>query len=229
MNAHIVYRKELFLKGVAYVLICLLLGLMATYLLKSRAVSIILLILMVLPVFFMRIVLKLFTKKVFIDLYSDHFIVRILNRDGSEAESEINLIDILSYSIQFPTDSISDIKFKLRNGAALYYSFSKIKQTAEDTDSEELINSFHSLINNYNRRASSENKIVLLPSFYASITGLVVIGLLSALLILTIIIVSLFKGASSLPFTFVFTVLIIFQLIVKRKKELDYYKRTRTQ
>jgi len=169
--------------------------------------------------------LNLFTKKAFVELYSDPFLVRIFNRDENQSENANSLNDILSYSVQFPTDNMSDIKFKLKNGTSPYYSFFQKKKTAEDTDSEELINSFHSLIKNYNQQASTENKIVFLPSFYASTAGLVVISLLSALLILAILIVSLFKGVSSLPFTFIFTVLIIFQLVVKRKKELDYYKR----
>jgi glutaredoxin 2 len=168
--------------------------------------------------------LNLFTKKVLVELYSDHFIVRHFNRDGSQTEIETCLNDILSYSVQFPTDKISDIKFKLKNGMAIYYSFFH-KKTAQHTDNEELINSFHSVIKKYNQQAPTVNKIVFLPSFYASTSGLVVISLLSSLLIIAIIIVALFKGVSSLPFTFIFTVVIIFHLIVKRKTELGYYKK----
>jgi len=123
MNTHVVYRKELFFKGITYVLICLALGLIATYLLKSKVTSIVLLILMVLPIFFIRMLLNLFTKKAFVELYSDHFIVRIFNRDGNQSENETSLNDILSYSVQFPTDNMSDIKFKLKNGTSTYYSF----------------------------------------------------------------------------------------------------------
>ena len=225
VNTRLVYRRELFFKAIAYVLVCLAMGLASTYLLKSRVISIVLLILLVLPIFFIRMLLNLFTKKALIELYADRYVIKIFNRDGSQAESETRLNDILSYSVQFPTDNMNDIRFRLKNGATPYYSFIQKRKADEDTDSEKLINSFHSLIRNHNQQVSAENKIVFLPSFYASTIGLVIISSLSGLLIVTILIVSLFKGASSIPFTFIFTVMIIFQLITKRKRELDYYEK----
>lgn len=224
MNTHIVYRKKLFFEAIIYVLVCLCLGLVATYLLKSRVVSIILLILMIFPIFFLRVLLKLYTKKAIIEFYLDRFIIKIFNRSKSDFEREINLRDIISYSIQFPAENISDIKFKFKNGMSQYYSFTS-KKDDKDIESEELINSFHLLIRNYNQQILGHNEIIFLPSFYASKKGLAIIILLSIFLILAIILVSLLKGVSSLPFTFIFTILIILQLVIKRNKELNYYRK----
>lgn len=229
MDTHIVYRRQLFFKAIAYVSVCLVLGLATTYLLKSKTISIVLLILMVLPVFFIRMLLNLSTKKVFIELQAEFFIVRILNTDGSKSEVKTDLDNILSYSIQFPADNMSDIKFKLKNDEICYYSFFQRKKNSEDVDSEELINSFHSLIMNYNRKTLSGNKIVFLPSFYASFKGLIFISSLSGLLIITVVAVSLFRGLSSVPFTFIFTLLIILQLGLRRKKEIEYFKQIQSR
>lgn len=226
MTAHIVYRKNVFLIVVFSTLFIASMELIFLYLVKSRILSLIFLLLIVVPIFCIPLLLTYFTKKIKLEFYVLSFTVESSKGNVIISKKEIELKNISSYSIRLPTNNFSDIKFKMKDGTSFSYSFSKKRKAEDDCDCDELIALFHSSINNYNHQVSNENKISFLPSFYASFSGLIVITTLSVLLIISMIVISSIKGTSSIPFTFVFAVLIIFQLISKRKKELDYYKKT---
>ncbi len=223
MNTHLVYRRELFIRGIVYILVCLLLGLTATYILKSKTARIVLLCLMVLPIFFIKALMRLFTRKAYIVIHGDRFVVTVYDRKGRERKNSTTFNDVKSYSVQLPTLNTADIKFNLKNGHSQSYSFSTDKKNIDYTNGKELILCFQSFINKFNQASPDINKIFLCPSFYASNKGLTVIRVLSICLITGVLIISSTKGMSSLPFSFLFTVLIIFQLLIKRKRELEYY------
>jgi len=223
MNTHLVYRKQFFVKGVIYILICLLLGIIATYIIKSKAASIVLLCLMIMPIFFLQILMKLFIKEALIGIHVDSIILTIFDRKETMHKTTINFNDVVAYSIQLPTLKTADIKFYLKNGKSLSYSFSTAKKNAHYADGKEVITIFQESINKFNRLAPGDRRIFLRPSFYASTKGLTVIVILSILLIAAVLIVSSIKGISSLPLSFLFTGLIIFQLLIKRKRELNYF------
>lgn len=224
MKTFLVYRRKVFLLAIIYILICLALGLVSTYVLKLKILSIALLLILVLPIILLKQILNFFTRSIFVGLYDDRFVITGSNRSGKSFEDNIKLRDVLSYSIQLPIKNASDIQFNLSNGISYSYSFYQKGNKVGNVSNIELIDSFHLLIKKYNEKKPIENRIILIPSFYASYPGLVVIGLLSTLLIVAIVLISYFKGISSLPFTFIFTILIIFQLLIKRKRESDYYK-----
>jgi hypothetical protein len=86
-----------------------------------------------------------------------------------------------------------------------------------------LIQRFHSLITDFNKK-SEFDKIELKPSFYASSHGLQVIIGLTSFLGFAVILCSIISK-KSIPVTFVFSVILIIHLWIRRKRELFYYKR----
>ena len=223
MSIHIIYRKELFLTAIIYIAVCLLLGLASMYLLKSKGLSILMLIVMVAPFFLFRILIKKFTRQAFFQLYPDHFVTTISNEMRNEFGRKIFFEEILAYNIQFPNDKFCAIKFSLWGGESFEYSLFQKKQNDEDVEGIELIDAFTSAIKNFNLHKPKADKIIFQPSFYATKIGLACIVILSIFFIFAIILFSLYNE-KSLPLTFVFSFILILQLVLKRKKELGYYK-----
>ena len=108
----------------------------------------------------------------------------------------------------------------MRNYKYFEYSFFQEKQRDDDLSGKELINNFNLLIKAHNNNSLDSLKIIYLPSFYATPSGLYVLVGLSLFLILAIFLLT-FYSEKSLPGTFIFSLLLIFQLIAKRKRELD--------
>ena len=199
----------------------MVLGILSVYLLKSRVVSIVLLILMVAPLFFLRLLVRKFTKKIAFTFYDDYFITVV----DDKIENTVSLNRIKSYCLQLPNERYNSIKLRTKDDKAIEYSFFQRKQNNEDTDADELIRQFRLLINDFNKKSSTD-RIELRPSFFASKQGQYTIVALVGLLIFGMILWAFFSE-KSLPFTFVFSVLLIIQMMVRRKRELDYYKAIR--
>lgn len=206
----------------SYVVFCLLLEVIFLYVVKSRAVSIILIIAMVLPLPFMSLLLNAFTRETEVKLTPEYFDFGIII-NGNKLEKRIELAKLESYSIQFPNNKFTSIRFWLAGGEENEFSFFRKKKEG-DADTTELIENFQALIHDYNNRLRLTKQIILRPSFYASNSGLyVIIGL--SVFFLAGIFFAFFYSQKSMPITFVFSSILILQLILKRKKDLDYYKR----
>jgi hypothetical protein len=221
MQTHIVYRRELFLKAMVYLIVCLGVEIVLIEVVRSTAISIVGLIIMVLPLALLPLLLGVFTREVSIDLHPDQFNFEIRNKKGP-VEKVIRLSELDSYSIQFPTDRFSSIRFNVSDGKSHEFSFFKQKKDVSDVDAAELIESFRRVINDYNSRREITRRITLRPSFYASNGGLYLIIGLSVFLFAGILL-AFYKG-KSVPLAFLFSLILIFQLIWKRWKELQYYK-----
>ena len=175
MYTHIIYRKELFIKSIAYILIVVLLGLGSTYLLKSRVVSIVLLICMVLPLLFIQLLFNKFKKKVCFQFYEEYFTETIFDKKEEGTKKKVNLDELKSYSILYPNDRFQAIKLRLKNGKSFEYSFFQKIQDDKDIDTTELVSKFHTLIKDYNKTLPYSENILFLPSFIASKNGLILI------------------------------------------------------
>ena len=222
MDTYIIFRKELFIKAMLYIVVCSIVGMASIYLIKSKILSIISVCMIVLPIPFFKLLLKKFTKKTVINLFDDSFVITIINSDGNEIQKEFILKEINSYSIQFPNDNYRSIKFNLRSGKTFEYSFFQKPRNEKETPAEKIIDSYNLLIKDYNK-VNNANQIQFKPSFYATSSGLLCIIGLSALFILATIVV-MFKNEKVVPVTLFFGFILIIQLIMKRRKELIYYK-----
>lgn len=221
MQTHIVYRRELFAWAIGYLIVCLGAEIVLIEVVKSTAISLVGLMAMVLPLALMPLLLRVFTRDVNVDLSPDQFRFEIMNKKGPE-EKIIKLSEIESYSIQFPTNKINCIRFNLTDGRSLEFSFLKHRKDVSVVDSVELIERFRSAIGEYNSGKAVVRKILLSPSFYASTKGLYcIIGL--CVFLVAAILLAFYKG-KSVPLAFLFSLILVSQLISKRWKELQYNK-----
>jgi hypothetical protein len=207
-----------------YVLVCTSLLVASNYLLKSKVINIILLIFLIIPLPIIKILLKAFTRKIFIQLEPAYITVEIINNREGQLQRRLDLKDLKSYCIQFPNDKFNSIRFSLRNGKSFEYSFFKQKQSDEDIDTAQLIDAIQHLITEYNNSTTETSRISLVPGFYATFAGLLCIVGLSVSFAVAMFLFSL-QNARSLPVTFLFSFLLIVQLIIKRKRDLDYFKK----
>src|SRR5690348_13639042 len=169
MYSSIVYRKEMALKLAIFTAIGLLLLFVSNYFLNNKFLSLLFLIIAIAPIFFIKAVMKRFTKKVAVDLKENLFSISI-NKTGETPEKCLGyfLRDIMDYSIQLHNRTFSSIKLNLKNGKSVEYSFLQQKQESGQVPTDEILKRFHSMIENYNQSTSDAKKILLKPSFFAS-------------------------------------------------------------
>ena len=227
MQSYIIYRKDMALRLTLTILICILLMLFSIYYLKSNSLAFIFCIVVILPLLFIKPIMKKFTRRINIKLQKNFFSVAIIKNDNEDKMYEdYPLNQISTYNIQFPTRKFSAIKLNLKKGKSLEYSFFKEKQFVEQTDTEELLKSFQAMIKNYNNMVSTKEQILFVPSFIASFYGLISIVVMVALLSAAILIHILYQ-VKTLPITLFFGFTLIIQLMLKRKSDLDYYNKMR--
>lgn len=220
----IVYRKEMALKLAVFSGISLLLLFVSNYFLKNIFLSLLFLILSIAPLFFINVLIKKFTSKVVFDFREKIFSISIINSSGKDEKcKEYYLDEILSFSIQHPNWRFSSIKLKFKNGKSVEYSFLQQK-LANGQVTIEILKRFYSLIKNYNRSEYTINKILFKPSFFASQKGLFCIGGLCILFFIAVGLHILYQ-VKSLPFTLFFGFSLIMQLILKRKSDINIYKK----
>lgn len=220
MNTRIIYRKKFFAITIFYLIVCLLLMIVFLYVVRSTFISVFLAIAMVLPVVFIPSLFKVFTREVIIELDPDQFSFKIMEKN-EEVEKKIVLSELKSYSIQFPNDKFSFVRFWLRSGKVTEFSFYS-KETEPNVDTSVLIDSFVKRIRAYNERPTITEKINLRPSFYATRMGLYCIIALSVFFLIGLLIAD-FYSKKAISLAFVFSFVLILQLILKRRKDLAYY------
>ena len=225
MQSYIVYRKAMALTLTLIILLCISMILFSLYYLKSTTLAFIFFIGVVLPLLFIDWVIKMFTRKIIINLNEVSFSIITIKNNGQEERNETYLLEEIStYNIQFPTRKFSAITFNLREGKAREYCFFKEKKIAEQTNTTDLLGFFHKMIKDYNQRMPSNKQIIFVSSFMASQNGLICIVLMVVLLIVAIFIHILYQ-AKTLPITLFFGFALIVQLALKRKSDMDYYKK----
>ena len=226
MQTHIIYRKEIFLKLILYLLISGAVEIVFLAVVKSTALSAIGVIIMILPFPFMPLLFRAFTRQVHIGLDPEQFNFQIEEK-GDPINKVISLSSLESYSIQYPNERFCSIRFNTSDGKSQEFSFFNRKRDPADTDSAELLELFRKSIYSYNSRKEVIRKIVFRPSFYARKEGLYCIVGLSVFLFAGICIASFYKK-KTIPLTFLTSLALIAQLILKRSKDLEYYKKYST-
>lgn len=225
MYSFIVYRKEMALKLAIFITIGLLLLFVSNYFLNNKILSLFFLIVVIAPIFLIKLVMKRFTRKIAIDLKEKLFCISVnITGEIPERYLEYYLKEVLDYSIQFPNRRFSSIKLNLKNGKSVEYSFLQQKQQEGQESTDEILKRIHLLIENYNQSKSGEEKILLKPSFFASKGGLFCIVGLCALFLIAICLHVLHQ-TKSLPIILFFGAALIIQLVLKRKSDINIYKK----
>lgn len=168
---NIIYRGELFLKASIYLIVCTGVLILLVESVRSRPLTLVGLIALLLPLPFLPVLFRQFTKPVKIVLSPEQISFEIMNKNGP-IEKVIPLSNLKSYSMQFPTEKFSSIRFVSWNGRSEEFSFFTYKKDSADSDTAELIGHLRESIKEYNKRRDTATKIAFSPSFYASDLGL---------------------------------------------------------
>ena len=206
-----------------YILVTLGVDIVLLEVVKLTVLSVIGLIILILPLPLMPLLFRAFTRQMHIELESDQFNFEIEGK-VDRINKVIIMSSLESYSIQYPNERFCSIRFNTSDGKSKEFSFFTKKRDPADTDSAELLEIFRKSIYNYNSRKEITRKIFFRPSFYARNAGLYCIIGLSVFLFMGICIASFYKG-KTIPLTFLTSLLLIAQLIQKRSKDLEYYKK----
>ena len=224
-TSFIIYRKEWALKWYAFIIASLGLSALSNFYLKSRPLTIVFLALTFGSFLFIKIVMNYFTRKVLIRLENDKISLDILKLKDDNNESFVNysFFDIKSYNIQFPTSKFACLTLNLNSGSKKEFSFLTRRFNDSQSDTDKVIESIHTSFKKFNIQHKQTKTIQFKPSFYASKKGLYTIA---SLVLLSIIPIALsIKLDKNLPATFVATILIIGQLLVRRSTDLSFYKK----
>ncbi len=223
IDSIIFYRREMALKSGLFVIVNLLLLYLSNSILQNKMLSILFLIFAVLPIIFLKEVTKRYSYNANFILDDQRFLVIVhKNKSDITFNYEYNLNDIESYSIQFPTRKLFAIRLNFKNGNSKEYSI--FKDIGDKNMEKSLISAFHSMIQVYNNHISDSLKIHFCPSFYASFYGLLCIVAYFLLLVVLITLQIIFV-LGFLPITIFFGSLLLLQIIIRRKSDIDYYNK----
>jgi hypothetical protein len=174
---------------------------------------------MVTPALFFKKLAGVFRRKVSIDFTDCSFLFKIEKNDIVYKENAYELKEIESYSPQIVAQRFVVVKFFLKKGDIVEYSFI----IDDQVNADEILHEFNDQILAYNKLAT-EDKINVRPSFFASSVGLFAIYGLIILFIIAVI-VNAVKQFKTFPITLFMAVAIIIQLIIRRNAELKFYNK----
>ena len=195
-------------------------------------VTIIFMFMFVLPMFFKKRIMALFTSKALLEMEKDSFSVLYLNSEGNVVkERKIYWDTIQSYSFYLgeKTPTITALTLHFKKG--LPKSFNFVDKQFEDTKSfnemlkgECLLTFFCNQVKQYNTGRLESDQIHLSPGFFASKTGLISIYLITLLVILAIIFHLIVAPKSSFA-TLLISVGLLTGFVSKRQRLLELYKK----
>jgi hypothetical protein len=225
-TSYIVFRKRAFFLLLLFILILISLFLISVWVLKLKILGILLLAAIIAFILSMNAVLKRFTRRVVVSFNSESFSIQVMKLNNNQVDwnNNYDLDAIANYGISFPNRKFVDLRFNLREGKKVTYSFSTIQTDKDQPDAMVLMDKFHALVVNYNQNNSKYGPIEFQPSFYATKTGLLTIILVSIFFIIAVII-HIIYDLKTFPFTLVIGFALIFEVIMKRRTELKYFNK----
>jgi hypothetical protein len=144
-------------------------------------------------------------------------------------EEKYQLSDISSYGITESTNGYStrmSFSFKVNNAKTINITMYNKKQSVNETDTEEILEAFQSMINNYNKTVNDDERIGLKQTFEESVYGLVTIYILSGMIIIAIILHVIYHKIGTLPLSLFFGGAILMGLIVVRRQNIKRRKQS---
>lgn len=150
----------------------------------------------------------------------------IISKKGIEEDYKLN--DIKSYWIaESPNGYSSGLAFKLKsnNPKKIYFAIFNKKLSEDQTDTEEVLESFQSMIKNYNKRLETNKQIVFTQTFAESAYGLVFIYVLVALLIVAVILHIIYNKLGMLPISLLIGGGALIRIIAGRQQDIKRRKK----
>lgn len=201
-------------------LICLLI-VNYFYFNQNKFISIFSIISLTVPwIFFDKILERRYSEKIVIKLDYDLWSFSILKKG---IEQRYDLRDIISYSINRSSNGFSSglaFKFKFNNPKKISLVIYNKKQSEDQTDTRELLESFQSMIKNYNKIVDEDKKIIFAQTFAESAYGLVSIYVLLALLIIIVYVHIIYNKLGMLPISLLLGGGVLLRLLAQRKSDI---------
>ena len=176
-------------------------------------------------IFFNKILEKTCSHKIEIRLDYDLWSFFII-RNGIEEEYKLG--DVMSYGITEASTGYSStlaFKLKLNNPKTINITMYNKQQSPDQTKTEEILEAFQSMINDYNKTMGTSEKIILAKTLDESVFGLVSIYVLSGMLIVAVILHIIYHQIGMLPLSLLFGGGILMGLIAGRQQDIKRRKK----
>lgn len=221
-QSSIIYRKKLFFQVLIYLIVVLFLIFITIYNFKYQALQLLCLILFILPLVLIKKLIKYFTFE--IEIITTDKSLSFSIKERHKDFTDIQLSEIKQYKILFVNRRFADIIIYWDKNRKSEYSFLREKVDDNKISGNDLIEKIHCIILKHNSILDVNDKIELLPSFYASNFGVYTILFMIILFIIAVIL-HIIYSIKTLPFTLFFSAAIIIQLMLRRKTDLEFYKK----
>jgi len=185
------------------------------------------------PLIFKKKIKAIFTSKVLLEMDKDSFSVLYLDSDGESVKKQriYPWESIQGYNFYFgeSTPTITALTLHFKKGLPKSFNFfdKEFKDTKsfnEMFNSECLLTLFYNQVKQYNDNKAQEDQIQLLPGFFATKTGKIIIYLLAALIIAAIVFHLIIDIKSSFA-TLLISIGLVAGFFSKRKSSLELYKK----
>jgi hypothetical protein len=166
---------------------------------------------------------RFFYKKLKIEISAANLIFSIENKEKISTENILTIAKINWFCVDSINPKFYIIRFKLNGGEKVEFTLPQNKIGLGDDDPLTIIKSINNQIINYNISVTDLERIQIRPSFFATSLGLYSIIGVSGLTIITIFLNLIYSSRSRYLFTFI-SIVVVIQLLVKRKSSLSIYK-----
>jgi len=193
----------------------------------------IIIFLFVSPLILRKKIKAIFTTKVLLEMDKDSFSVSYLDLEGENVKKlKVYLWDsIHSFSFSFGenTPTITALTLHFKTGISKTFNFFD-KEFKDDKSFKDmlkyecLLTLFYNQVKQYNDNKAQEDQIQLLPGFFATKTGKIIIYLLAALIIAAIVFHLIIDIKSSFA-TLLISIGLVAGFFSKRKSSLELYKK----
>ena len=172
------------------------------------------------PFFIQKRLKKPFFRKVCLDFYTDKISIKVFKRGDENLDDELEIFysQIKAFkTINSSRDDTSFLKIVTKTGRVVKYTFVDQSNEGKSTDVTDVVKKY---IRKFNSEHLPQDKIALLPSFFATKSGSIYIGILTLALIVVIIVQIIYKPGS-IPFSIFAGLALTMQIIFQRKKDLN--------
>lgn len=192
----------------------------ATEVLKSTNVARFVLFLAITPVFFYKRIYDKYVKAVKVTISPEG--ISVVTSSLSEKLVGVPFADLAHYKVLFPTAKLMAVEFGLKSGKNMELSLLREGNDKKYITYDDItVNALQTAINMHNKGINE--KVKLLPSFYASRKGLYAILFLIIVCTIGITIFISYKKFS--PLTMLTVPGLIFTVLTKRYAEMEVYKK----
>src|SRR5207253_105458 len=140
-----------------------------------------------------------------------------------QISNELSFDEIKSYRIQFVNRRFVEITFFLKSGGVMHHSFYRELNDASLTHGDAVMEIVNQKINQFNCSKTVVPKIVLVPSFYASWKGLVVVVFL-ILLLMAASILHVMHSPKVITVSFFLGAMLIINVLIRRNTDIKFYR-----